>query len=439
MTKLATSISPQYVKNWDIPQAIREIIQNTLDSKTEFKCKIQLSHSGGWGLAADSGPGLETRHLALGISEKSESSIGKFGEGLKLAFLVFCREGRIIEVRARDKLIMPHIRFDEGYGTEVLVLDVENGHPEIKGTQVRFECSIEEFEDGKSYFAALRGFDWMERGRISTPGGDVYVNGARVGRIEDAIFSYHLTQEESSEVGNRDREVLDRSKLDDVVRNRILSATKSRRVRRMLLESVVDGSGYECRLGIHYGYIPSTLERKWALAFARFFGPRTVAAVSGYANQQELSQINHKGYQAIFLPRQWYYPLTQCKVPTIDFVLNKSGRSTARISMDKLTDNEKTNLERARVLVEMHYKPIGKLYICESVEKLTGAAWGSNPYGAYRHDNDTIYIARRALADMRTALHTVLHEAIHKHSKENDCTTGYQDAALGVAVSMILK
>jgi len=127
--RIVTGISPNYVKNWDVIKGIREIIQNYLDTKNEFRCKGYIYYKDGTAMVKDFGPGLELRHLALGISEKSQGAIGKYGEGLKLALLVMAREFRKIEVWSKGMIICPAIEYSDLYGTEVMVFNIQPMQP----------------------------------------------------------------------------------------------------------------------------------------------------------------------------------------------------------------------------------------------------------------------------------------------------------------------
>ncbi len=225
---LGTAISPEYIKDWTISMAIRELLQNLLDTKREFGASGAARYNKKRGMAElkDDGPGLELRHLALGISEKGADSVGQFGEGLKLALLLFAREGRSIEIRSKDYRLAPVIRPSE-FGTETLFFEVEEMGSSIQGTTVRFKCSQDELNDGKSYFptefkvSSEHKVSWVLKDKISLPGGRIFINGSLVATIEDALFSYHLFGEGAKKISNRDRSIVDHSVLKGLIKDNI--------------------------------------------------------------------------------------------------------------------------------------------------------------------------------------------------------------------------
>ena len=196
---LGTAISPEYIRDWNISMAIRELLQNLLDTKREFGASGAARYNKKQGIAElrDDGPGLELRHLALGISEKGAGSVGQFGEGLKLALLLFARENRFIEVRSKNYRLTPLIKESE-FGTETLFFGVEELGSYVQGTIIRFRCSQKELNEGKSYFptefkvSSEYRVSWVLKDKISLPGGRVFVNGSMVTTLENALFSYHL-------------------------------------------------------------------------------------------------------------------------------------------------------------------------------------------------------------------------------------------------------
>ncbi|BAM63062.1 hypothetical protein ETP1_012 [Edwardsiella phage ETP-1] len=81
-------ISPNYVADWGINEAVRELIQNAIDSDEHFT--VELTENG---LYIESEGVFDTSALLLGNSNKAEGSIGCHGEGMKLAMLVLARSG----------------------------------------------------------------------------------------------------------------------------------------------------------------------------------------------------------------------------------------------------------------------------------------------------------------------------------------------------------
>ena len=85
------SLTRGYVVSWGLREAVREIIQNALDSDSDFGYAID----GDTLTVISRYASLSPQTLLLGSSNKGGdiSSIGQFGEGYKLALLVLTRDG----------------------------------------------------------------------------------------------------------------------------------------------------------------------------------------------------------------------------------------------------------------------------------------------------------------------------------------------------------
>lgn len=118
------TISPNYVSNWGINEAIREILQNAIDAdKNGYKKSIY--YSGDNLYINNEGISLSAKDLILGCSSKSDQDgmIGKYGEGFKLALVVLLRKGMNVYVDNNDKLWSPSFKVSEQFGTQVLNIE----------------------------------------------------------------------------------------------------------------------------------------------------------------------------------------------------------------------------------------------------------------------------------------------------------------------------
>jgi hypothetical protein len=114
-------ITKNYVSNWTILEAVRELIQNGLDGQGQFSItytaeeeKLSL---------CSTNTKLEPKKLLLGCSEKQGKAIGKFGEGLKLAIVVLLREKKDLFIFNAEDQWKPEFRWAEAYDEEILHID----------------------------------------------------------------------------------------------------------------------------------------------------------------------------------------------------------------------------------------------------------------------------------------------------------------------------
>lgn len=119
------SLVKTYVASWGLAQAVRELIQNALDSDSPFVYSFE-ENDGSWGLWLNSEfSTLTPKSLLLGATSKADSdtAIGSFGEGYKIALLVLTRLGYPVEIFNGDLRWTPRFRMSRTFGEEVLVID----------------------------------------------------------------------------------------------------------------------------------------------------------------------------------------------------------------------------------------------------------------------------------------------------------------------------
>ncbi len=125
------SLCRNYVSHWGMKQAVRELIQNALDSDSPFVYSfIQEGEAFRFELLSEHAT-LKPETLLLGATSKAENTdkIGSFGEGYKIALLVLTRLGYDVEIRNGSLHWRPRFRHSRTFNTEVLVID-ETGLPE---------------------------------------------------------------------------------------------------------------------------------------------------------------------------------------------------------------------------------------------------------------------------------------------------------------------
>lgn len=120
------SLHRGYVSRWGMAHAVRELIQNTLDSDSPFQYEFTSEDGGTHSLYLRSEfSTLSPKTLLLGATTKSsaDDKIGSFGEGYKIALLVLTREGYDVEIRNGDVLWRPRFRHSRTFNEETLVID----------------------------------------------------------------------------------------------------------------------------------------------------------------------------------------------------------------------------------------------------------------------------------------------------------------------------
>ncbi len=138
MKNYEITISPNYVSNWGIKEAIRELLQNAIDAETNGYDK-SIEYDGNTLTITSQGVNLQAKDLILGCSSKEDQDgmIGKYGEGFKLALVVLLRKGMNIEIQNGNKIWIPSFKISETFGTQVLNIEEE----ESSGDELTFSIS----------------------------------------------------------------------------------------------------------------------------------------------------------------------------------------------------------------------------------------------------------------------------------------------------------
>ena len=125
--RVPISISADYVAHWGNWEAIRELLQNAIDTKDysveEHDCNLTITSRGGK---------IPIKALLLGNSGKrdDDEAIGTYGEGLKLAMVVLLRNGKTLSIKNGNDLWTPIFEYSDLFeGESLSVVIEENVYP----------------------------------------------------------------------------------------------------------------------------------------------------------------------------------------------------------------------------------------------------------------------------------------------------------------------
>ena len=193
MKRHKMSLDVEYVKDWSIQDALRELFQNAIDyNDWEYVFVNSELH------IISKGTELDIRSLLLGHSKKSSEAIGKFGEGYKLAMLVLTRLGFKAQIISGNSVWYPKIIDSRTYKAKQLVFDIdttENYSPDlIFVVQGITEEIMQELRERNLHVAPPSSFDETQYGQIlpSAYAGKIYVNGLYVSTIQEMKYGYNF-------------------------------------------------------------------------------------------------------------------------------------------------------------------------------------------------------------------------------------------------------
>lgn len=129
------SLNKNYVKSWGILEAIRELIQNAIDSESPFVYEFIKNDDDITLVLRSEFTTLSPQTLLLGSTSKEDKpeAIGSFGEGYKIALLVLTRLGNSVWIYNGDKLWQPRFKFNSKFNEELLVVEESSNSMKHKG------------------------------------------------------------------------------------------------------------------------------------------------------------------------------------------------------------------------------------------------------------------------------------------------------------------
>lgn len=219
MTKYELSLTKEYVPEWTLVDAVRELFQNALDQETVLSSNTMFWHHEGETLSIGNKLSvLEPRTLLLGSSTKvgDEDTIGKFGEGYKIATLVLTRLGKQVTFYNYGAREVWRARFSKSrkYGAEILVFEVDKKYPWVTVPDNNLTIEVEGVTEEEFLLIKESNLHMQKKvKRIETPHGRVlldekfkgkmYVNGLYISTAEDFVYGYDF---------NPDKVTLDRDR-----------------------------------------------------------------------------------------------------------------------------------------------------------------------------------------------------------------------------------
>lgn len=120
------TISPNYVNNWGVREAIRELLQNAVDGETcGYPKSINYDSNNNTLSIYNDGVTLAPESLILGGHSKEDRDdlIGGYHEGMKLALVVLLRKGFVVNIENGNKTWTPRFKISEKFNTQVLCIE----------------------------------------------------------------------------------------------------------------------------------------------------------------------------------------------------------------------------------------------------------------------------------------------------------------------------
>lgn len=196
------------LEDWDVHDALREIIANALDEQLLTQTAdpgIYPDEEDRWHVR-DYGRGLQYRHLTQNEDDEKLNNphvIGKFGIGLKDALATLERKEKAVTINSPHMTVTLHRGAKHGF-EDLHTLHAKISPPQdptFAGTEFIME-GVEEVDvvRAKSLFLRFSGEREIETTqfgqvleRLDGAPASIYINGVKVAREDNFLFSYNIT------------------------------------------------------------------------------------------------------------------------------------------------------------------------------------------------------------------------------------------------------
>lgn len=434
MERRVLTIEADYCKNWSVVDAIREIIQNSIDTGTE----IDIRHDGSICNVWDNGNGLKTSDFILGRSSKRDdpNAVGQFGEGLKIGCLVLARENRKVYITSANKRYDFSIQYDKAWEEDLLTIDIDD-FPTENGTNIYVECLEDEVNTASSLFLKLnpqRVIDKVanEDGvknkiEILDRPGIIYVNGLAITKI-DSLYGYNF---DAKELVNRDRTAVNYSDIKRII-SHTLSTTTNREIIANILKTAIDKEWETMPIEFDVAIYPRKIT--WRRVIKELFGSRV--CVSSHNAQIDLSAIE-KNWVVLNFPWSLWYGLTAI-LPQADKVIKDTKRI---IPLNKLSTSEREFFNRGKKIAEEIATEAGlKVYpvkvFIDTVHKEGTKTFMFNQTGYYISGTAGVCYQTIKEGNLGEFIGILLHEFVHGTCGHPDNTRSFENDLTDVIASL---
>lgn len=411
-------VSTRYREKWDDWEAIREIVQNALDSraKIDFDFDPQRKVL----TIRDYGGGIELHHLLIGETDKDgESSIGKFGEGLKFALLVLVRQGRSVEIwsnnlRIRAKLVY---MFDR----QTLAVDWERVEDHFHGTEVIVKGIPRSYRER---FLSLDYNESMQNKVLTDMPGQLFVKGIYVKDI-DAVAGYNLHIERENPLSGD----VDSWEVQYAV-SYLIERTDDPIYISMLLQALKENSKKELIEFLAGSFQSWGLMRvdQWQNIATQIFGSNVCLST----DPELFQEMIRDGYRVV--DTHAHFPKGFMKTD-LQVIRSRGSADWKPMPTTELSPKLLNNLARATYLVHCT--------IGFPLEALSIGRFPNDPHTtAMAKQNQYIRVSLKALDNFPDLLLTLIEESIHYKAGSRDLTPRHEylyNEALGKLIKYFTK
>jgi len=418
MHRYEIGMSENNLPHWGNLEALKEFIQNNVFAKTILGDETSITHNGKYAVIHNYPSGFTKGKLLIGESEQRGKSgaPGDYGEGSKLGMLVALRKGREVFIETNGFTLHPALEpSDIDPEVNVLTYYLEDNDVH-KGTTIYMECTPEELALATQSFAVLSG---VGQELLSTDSilpqnsGQVFVNGVLITSL-DSIFGYNFT---NSNIKNRDRNMVDLSKVREAV-NGLLAHTEDAELARAVIKGImVNPTSLEAEAGVSSWRCPSV--EIWRTAIRLELGDKLSLATG---TETDTQARYHRYKVLVNVPSAWKNLFLTVGVPYTND-LHELAQATKNFHR-KPNSEQATMLGWCKRLCKLYVGDYGTVKVSEHVYD----EHGNECNGLYERKTDTVWLRASLLLSKEECWKTLVHETIHRMTGAEDNTPEFTKA-----------
>lgn len=417
---------------WTEWHVVRECLSNALDSVCMDTSKIDIRTEDGFIRIHDKGAGYPivlAKRIGASTKKQDTSTIGQFGEGIKMSLLTCLRLNICVMLASMDWLIVP--KAVELEGQQVLMYDIYKSSNNIEGSLVLLEAT-ERIQDIINNVP--RYFLHYTKGNIlhgdSSSGiyplidgeGWLYNKGVFIKPIQ-SLYSYNISIEKL----NRDRDLISYSDVAYRIRD-IIETVNEPEIIESLIKVAVMPSSERDRYIEFYSGLYSNYPEVWAEVFKRLYGENVRLFTSDIACR-EAQQL---GFRVVNVEYNVARILRRGGIKDDTYGLDDDYEFSFPSELNK---DEKAVLD----LLPM-YAAVAGIEVPDNIKVFDQYASNNDIAGLYHPKNQQIYLRRDVLNDgLEKALNVFIHESVHHITGEDDMSRGFAEGLNKLLTSMILR
>ncbi|MNK69761.1 hypothetical protein D3C87_891570 [compost metagenome] len=358
MSKYELSLAKDYVPDWTVVDAVRELFQNALDQQVtvegnemffNYNEQTQTLYIGNK-LSV-----LDVKTLLLGASTKRNdpNTIGQFGEGYKIATLVLTRLEKKVtfyNYGAKEVWNPRFVKSRRYNGAEILTFFVDKKHPWTKVPDNNLTITIEnitpldyeDIVDSNLHLQDVGNCIQSKYGRILEEEryvGKVYVNGLFVCNYNEYTQGYDFKPEYIKI--DRDRKLADSFELK-WLSSKMLSGVDNTKTIEMIKKGAADVAFISSAVS-DYTALNSISDKVYS-SFIEEHGENAVPVI----DQIDYEKLRNTNYKPI-LVNQSYNAVIKNSQHYEEPIIKQRKRQTTRSKLEEWLKNHRQNLSKRAV------------------------------------------------------------------------------------------